>query len=71
MACTDPQCDSGIIPNPYADDPEDLTLCPTCNHGYNLREHYDYAGWRLPSPGASRGPGAEQQRLRPCPSRAR
>ncbi|MFJ3834237.1 hypothetical protein ACIPY6_01800 [Streptomyces sp. NPDC090054] len=41
MACTDPQCDSGIIPNPYSDDHEDLTLCPVCNHGY---DHHDYAG---------------------------
>ncbi|WP_405788133.1 hypothetical protein [Streptomyces sp. NBC_01367] len=44
MACTDPQCDSGIIPNPYSGDPEDLTLCPTCNHGYDPRDHHDYAG---------------------------
>ncbi len=28
MACTDPQCDNGIIPDPYSDDPEGLTLCP-------------------------------------------
>ncbi|MFE9800829.1 hypothetical protein ACFYP6_18495 [Streptomyces goshikiensis] len=38
MACTNPQCDGGIIPNPYS---EDLTLCPACNHGYDPR---DYAG---------------------------
>ncbi|MFJ3960079.1 hypothetical protein [Streptomyces sp. NPDC090036] len=42
--CTDPQCDAGIIPNPYSDDPEDLTLCPACNHGYDPRDHHDYAG---------------------------
>lgn len=39
MACTDPQCDSGIIPNPYSDDPEDLTLCPGCNDGYDPRDY--------------------------------
>ncbi|MER5569729.1 hypothetical protein ABT083_26465 [Streptomyces goshikiensis] len=40
MACTAPQCDGGIIPNPYADDPEDLTICPACNP----RDHHNYAG---------------------------
>ncbi|MEU4729155.1 hypothetical protein [Streptomyces sp. NPDC023588] len=44
MACTEPQCDDGIVPNPYSDDPEDLTLCPSCNHGYDPRDHHDYAG---------------------------
>ncbi|WP_267882815.1 hypothetical protein [Streptomyces sp. NRRL S-237] len=24
-------------------DPEDLTLCRSCNHGYDLRDHHDYA----------------------------
>ncbi|MFJ9933884.1 hypothetical protein ACIRSJ_12245 [Streptomyces virginiae] len=35
MACTNPQCDSGIIPNRLSSDPDDLTLCPspTCNPG--------------------------------------
>ncbi|MEU6448531.1 hypothetical protein [Streptomyces sp. NPDC046979] len=41
MSCTNSQCDSGIIPNPYSDDPEALTLCPDCNHGYDPRDAYD------------------------------
>ncbi|MCX4823201.1 hypothetical protein OG883_25595 [Streptomyces sp. NBC_01142] len=28
MACTDPQCTDGLIPNPRSTDPEDVTLCP-------------------------------------------
>ncbi|MEV5970990.1 hypothetical protein [Streptomyces sp. NPDC051921] len=50
MACTDPQCDGGVVPNPYSDDPGDLTLtltltlCPACNHGCDPRDHHDYAG---------------------------
>ncbi|MFJ2751393.1 hypothetical protein [Streptomyces sp. NPDC087297] len=41
IACYAPQCDGGIIPNPYSDDPEDLTLCPACNHGYDARDYTD------------------------------
>ncbi|MCX4722045.1 hypothetical protein OG818_40855 [Streptomyces virginiae] len=44
MACTDPQCDDGIIPTRHSDDPEALTLCPDCNHGYDVRDYQDYAG---------------------------
>ncbi|MCX5174248.1 hypothetical protein [Streptomyces virginiae] len=44
MACTDPQCDSGIIPNGNSDDPEALTLCPACNPGYDPRDYHEYAG---------------------------
>ncbi|MFD9078610.1 hypothetical protein [Streptomyces erythrochromogenes] len=43
MACTDPQCDAGIIPNPHSDDPEDLTFCPICTPGYDPRDHPNYA----------------------------
>ncbi|MFI8365232.1 hypothetical protein ACIGD1_34410 [Streptomyces sp. NPDC085612] len=42
MACTDPQCDSGIIPNRHSDDPKDLALCPACNHGFDLLYAEDY-----------------------------
>jgi hypothetical protein len=44
MACTDSQCDAGVIPNPYSDGSEDLTLCPACNRGYDPRDYHDYAG---------------------------
>ncbi|MFG2486902.1 hypothetical protein ACGFSI_29630 [Streptomyces virginiae] len=53
MACTNLQCNGGIVPNPHSDAPEDLTLCLGCNHGFDPR---DYAGWLSPGPGASRGP---------------
>ncbi|MFJ9941311.1 hypothetical protein [Streptomyces erythrochromogenes] len=41
MACTNPQCDADIIPNPHSDD---LPLCPTYNHSYDLRDYRSYAG---------------------------
>ncbi|WP_185832685.1 hypothetical protein [Streptomyces sp. WAC 04229] len=41
MSCTNSQCDSGIIPNPYSDDPEALTLCPDCNPGSDTYDAYD------------------------------
>ncbi|MFJ6778750.1 hypothetical protein [Streptomyces yangpuensis] len=44
MTCTGPQCDRGIIPDPYSNAPEDLTLCPICNYGYDPRDDQDFAG---------------------------
>ncbi|MEU5773585.1 hypothetical protein ABZ819_09865 [Streptomyces venezuelae] len=43
MTCTNPQCNGGIIPNPYSGDPEDLTLCPDCNDGYDPRDRDEYS----------------------------
>lgn len=42
MSCPNPQCVDGLVPNPYAEDPEDVTLCPDENPGYDPRDHYGY-----------------------------
>ncbi|WP_267890249.1 MULTISPECIES: hypothetical protein [unclassified Streptomyces] len=44
MACTDTHCEDGLVPNRNSDDPEDVTLCPTCHPGYpELNYSEDYA----------------------------
>ncbi|MFI1104203.1 hypothetical protein [Streptomyces melanogenes] len=42
MDCNNPQCDSGIVPNTHSADPDDLTLCPDCNPGYDPDAYLDY-----------------------------
>ncbi|GGO98252.1 hypothetical protein [Wenjunlia tyrosinilytica] len=36
--CANPQCDDGLVPNPRSTDPEDVTLCPVENPGYDADE---------------------------------
>ncbi|MGW2818602.1 hypothetical protein [Streptomyces sp. NPDC001415] len=42
MTCPDPQCDDGLVPNPYSDDPEDVMICPECSHGTDPRDDYNH-----------------------------
>ncbi|MFC0847519.1 hypothetical protein ACFH04_27995 [Streptomyces noboritoensis] len=42
MTCPNPQCNDGLVPNPYSDDPDDVTLCPDENPGYDPRDRYGY-----------------------------
>ncbi|MEU4997053.1 hypothetical protein [Streptomyces sp. NPDC021622] len=44
MTCPNPQCEDGLVPNPYAEDPQDVTLCPDEYPGYDPREFLDYEG---------------------------
>lgn len=41
MTRPNPQCEDGIVPNPYA---EDVTLWPDEYPDYNPREFLDYEG---------------------------